>query len=582
MQPPELLRYEILEELGQGGMSVVYRARDRQLGRVVAVKVLLPHLARQPEARRRFHREAQAVAKLRDPNIVEIFDYSGPEAEPAFIVTELIEAGTLRDFVDARGGKLREPELALLITYTIAKALSHAHESGVIHRDIKPENVMFTKKGELKLVDFGIAQLDGSHRLTATGALLGSPAHMAPELIDGQRPDERSDLYSLGTVLYWMITGDLPFAAPNPSALFKQILGGSYPDPQMRSPSVGNGLLRILKKLLATDPNERWGSARELIEAIEEDLAPLGLDTIDAELHAFLANPDTYSIDLGARLLERLITLGHAAQKEGQIGRATDFYNRVLARRPDHPEVKRAALRLARQRDLSKRARQGAVVLGTIGVAVAATYALLQGPLSPVRESEPTPGVAVLRAGPSPAGVTTATVAFVPPEPQEVVGLPIARRTMPRATKTLRRVVEPVRPPAEPDAGERTADGGGGTAGPDAGLPGPNSQTARLQLIIGGSYADISLRHLERQTRETYTGVVKRTLSLPPGSYELDVQKPGYGRFRTRRFEVSAEGQISEPRPDGTRRQIPSPLRLRIPGPGEPNEEYPDWIPETG
>lgn len=578
MQPPELPRYEILAELGQGGMSVVYRARDRQLGRQVAVKVLLPHLARQAEARRRFHREAQAVAKLHHPNIVEIFDYSGPEAEPAYIVTELIEAGTLRDFVEARGGKLREPELALLITHTIAKALVHAHECGVIHRDIKPENVMFTQKGELKLVDFGIAQLDGSGRLTATGALLGSPAHMAPEVIDGARPDERSDLYSLGTVLYWLATGELPFAAPNPSALFKQILGGQYPDPQMHSPRIGNGLLRIIQKLLATDPSERWSSGAELIHAITSELEPLGLGATEEELALFLENPDTYALELGHRLVERLAALGRAAQQAGQLGRAMDFYNRVLARQPDHPEVRRAVERLTRRQDLGRSARHLGLALAATAFLAAAAYGLANRATLEEPQSLAPPPLAELRPGPAPVG--TGTVAdLTRPPPRQVVP-PVAKLPLPRNTKVLRR------PRAPDDAGTISVSGPSPDAGPgptpDAAVLAELRREARLLVVIGGSYADVALRPLDGRAQESYPGVVKRSLTLAPGRYELDVAKPGYGRFRTRRFEVREDGEISEERPDGSLRPLPSPLRLRIPGPSEPKEEHPDWIPETG
>ena len=142
-------------------MSVVYRARDKQLSRDVALKVLHEFLARQPDARRRFHREAVAVAKLHHPGILEIFDYSGPDAEPAYIVTELIEGQTLRAFGDAHGPP-RFPELGALVVLELVRALRHAHEQGVIHRDLKPENIMITQDGQLKLMDFGIAQIMGA------------------------------------------------------------------------------------------------------------------------------------------------------------------------------------------------------------------------------------------------------------------------------------------------------------------------------------------------------------------------------------------------------------------------------------
>ena len=176
-----LEKYEILEEVGQGGMATVYRARDLRLGREVALKVLHPHLARQEEARRRFRREAQAVARLRHPAILEIYDYSGEEVPTAYIATEFIRGESLRDHLERRAPEL--PEVGMMIAVQLLGALQHAHENGVIHRDVKPENVLIGHDGGIKLADFGIAHLADGQGMTVTGTLLGSPAHMSPEQI---------------------------------------------------------------------------------------------------------------------------------------------------------------------------------------------------------------------------------------------------------------------------------------------------------------------------------------------------------------------------------------------------------------
>ncbi|MEO1172436.1 MAG: serine/threonine-protein kinase, partial [Myxococcota bacterium] len=168
-------RYEIKSEVGHGGMSVVYRAHDEKLRRDVAVKVMHTFLAEQAEAKERFHREAIAVARLRHRNIIEVFDYAGVEASHSYIVQELVEGGSLADFLHRT--PLPEPELALVLARPIADALCHAHENGVIHRDLKPENILVGANGALKLTDFGIARMLDNQTLTVTGTLLGSPAY---------------------------------------------------------------------------------------------------------------------------------------------------------------------------------------------------------------------------------------------------------------------------------------------------------------------------------------------------------------------------------------------------------------------
>jgi serine/threonine-protein kinase len=220
-------RYRILEQLGSGGMSVVYKGLDTALDREVAVKVLHPHLADKDESRRRLAREAKAVARLHHPNILEVFDFSAADSQNAYIVTEYIRGRTLRQYLDEGG--IDPPEIAAMIIHELAAALAHAHEEGVIHRDLKPENVMVREDGVLKLMDFGIAKLlETEERMTVTGALVGSPAHMAPEIIEGLEASPEADVFSLGIMLYAFVTGRLPFSASNTTATLKRILDGYY------------------------------------------------------------------------------------------------------------------------------------------------------------------------------------------------------------------------------------------------------------------------------------------------------------------------------------------------------------------
>ncbi|MFL5457235.1 MAG: serine/threonine-protein kinase, partial [Myxococcales bacterium] len=205
----QLGRYRLDEQVGQGGMAVVWRGFDTELKRTVAVKVLHSHLHARADIRKRFDREAQAVARLHHPHILDVYDFSGLSAQEAYLVTEFIRGSTLRAFGDQQS--FDPPDLAAAALLPIAEALEHAHAAGVVHRDLKPENVMVREDGVVKLTDFGIAAiLDPDEKFTATGAILGSPAHLAPETIEGKPADPRSDLFSFGTIFYWLSTDEMP------------------------------------------------------------------------------------------------------------------------------------------------------------------------------------------------------------------------------------------------------------------------------------------------------------------------------------------------------------------------------------
>lgn len=202
-------RYQLAELLGAGGMARVHRAHDTRMGRTVAVKTLLPELAGDPDARRRFAREAQAAGALNHPGIVTVHDQDevrdGDEVVP-FLVMEYVRGGTLSQLV--RQAVYFAPERAVRITSDILDALAHAHSHGTVHRDVKPANVMVTTEGVIKVADFGIARvLDTDARLTTTGSAIGTPSYMSPEQINGAEVDARSDVYAVGCVLTELLTG---------------------------------------------------------------------------------------------------------------------------------------------------------------------------------------------------------------------------------------------------------------------------------------------------------------------------------------------------------------------------------------
>jgi serine/threonine-protein kinase len=323
-------RYRILEQLGSGGMSVVYKGLDTALDREVAVKVLHPHLAGKDESRRRLAREARAVAKLHHPNILEVFDFSSADAQDAFIVTEYIRGQTLKSFLDQ--GPMDPPELAAMVVHELAAALAHAHEAGVIHRDLKPENVMVREDGVLKLMDFGIARLlDIEERMTVTGTLVGSPAHMAPEIIEGLEAGPEADVFSVGIMFYAAMTGRLPFSAANTTATLKRILDGDYEDPRRRVPTLSDELAEICATCLQREPQRRYPDAAKLRDALADYLAGLGFSRVGEELVSFFADPASYRKLARQRIVASLLERSERLLGEKRTPRALASLNHVLA-----------------------------------------------------------------------------------------------------------------------------------------------------------------------------------------------------------------------------------------------------------
>jgi tRNA A-37 threonylcarbamoyl transferase component Bud32 len=357
-------KYELLEKVGQGGMAIVYRGRDTTLRREVAVKVLHRHLADHKEARDRFEREAQAVAKLRHENILEIFDFSGVESEDSYIVTEFIDGQTLKQFTSEH--QIRFPEVGAMITVQICRALSHAHSLGVLHRDVKPENIMIRNDGVVKLTDFGIAQMLDHQRLTVTGQLLGSPAYMSPEHVEGGKLDFRTDVFAAGIVLYQLATGELPFRGKNAHEILKRIAECSYTDPRQMSPLIGNELCGIIRKSLAHDKDDRYADVSQMVAALEAFLAGSGLGTARDELARFFNAPVSYEMALRPRLVAALTKRGLARLAEDRNA-ALEIFNRVLTMDPDNAEVLSAIERLSRQRRWVRMAALGG---GLLAVAV--------------------------------------------------------------------------------------------------------------------------------------------------------------------------------------------------------------------
>lgn len=259
-------RYEILEVIGTGGMAVVYKARCHRLNRLVAIKILKDEYSRDEEFRRRFHAEGEAVAMLSHPNIVQVYDVSSSD-NADYIVMELIDGITLKQYMEKKG--VLNWKETLHFSMQIAKALEHAHSRGIIHRDIKPHNVMVLKNGSVKVTDFGIARVMSKSN-TLTKEALGSVHYISPEQAKGGWVDNRSDLYSLGVVMYEMMTGRPPYDGESPVAVAIQHINGGAPMPSTLNPNIPGGLEQIIMKAMALDPKDRYASATELLADMEE------------------------------------------------------------------------------------------------------------------------------------------------------------------------------------------------------------------------------------------------------------------------------------------------------------------------
>lgn len=253
--------YKILEKLGGGGMGIVYKAEDTKLKRTVALKFLPPDLTSDPEAKTRFIHEAQAASVLQHSNICTIHDIDETADGQLFICMDCYDGETLKKQIER--GPI-EPEEAVRIGIQVADGLSRAHEAGIVHRDIKPANIMVTNHGEVKIVDFGIAKLGAATRLKKSAVTSGTAAYMSPEQITGQESDCRSDLFSLGIVLYELVTGKRPFVGDHEAAVFYSILDLEPEPPSKLRPDLQPGLERIILRLLQKDPAKRYQTAAEL------------------------------------------------------------------------------------------------------------------------------------------------------------------------------------------------------------------------------------------------------------------------------------------------------------------------------
>lgn len=477
----------MLEEIGHGGMATVYRARDRRLGREVAVKIIHRHLRENREVAQRFDSEARVVAKLKHPSIVEVYDVSDVGENERYLVVELVRGTTLRCLLAEQ--TYLPPEIAAALGVEIAEALDHAHQLGVIHRDVKPENVLVADPHtnvtppdrdpvDVKITDFGIAKLLDAQGVTSTGQVLGSPAHMAPEQIEGGDVTVRADVFGLGVMLYETMVGQLPFDGKNPAQVLRRVLDGQFTPPDRARPTIGARYSEVLSRALAHDANDRFASAADFAAALRAELVALGVDSPRRELHAFLLDPSAYRLEHEGTIISRLTARGRQAGALGDVQLAAACYNRALAYRPNDRELSASVARLVRRERLRRGARRGAAGLLAVAVGATALGAAARW-VSPPKISAP-----VLPA-PSPSLRPVAT-ASVPLAPLALSASATPGRVAARPASASER---PARPPpavggaslvAEPD--EKPASSAEAKGEP----PPPVDGVGRVRILVDG------------------------------------------------------------------------------------------------
>ncbi len=277
-------KYQLAERLGKGGMAEVYKAHHPKLDRDVTIKILYSHLAEGEDFTARFEREAKAVAALRHPHIVQIHDFD-VENDTYYMVMEYIDGGTLQARMNqlSKDSAYMPVRQVLSILEQVAQALDYAHRHGIIHRDIKPSNIMLDSSGTAFLTDFGIARMVSVTQFTATGALIGTPTYMSPEQAQGLELTEASDIYSLGVILFELLTGKAPFAADTPLAVIHKHINERLPSPRSLRPDLTAALEQVVFKALTKEPADRYQRAVDLMHDLANALTEESIARLDGQ-----------------------------------------------------------------------------------------------------------------------------------------------------------------------------------------------------------------------------------------------------------------------------------------------------------
>ena len=471
-------RYEVVSALGQGAMGAVYKAVDPLIERTVAIKTIGLQLskAERAEFEERFYREAKSAGRLNHANIVTIYDV-GETEDIAYIAMEYVEGKSLRELLDS--GVVLPTELIVRIAGRVANALHYAHENHVVHRDIKPANIMITSNRDVKIMDFGIAQIPTGSR-TQLGTVLGSPKYMAPEQVTGQPTDGRTDIFALGVVLYEMLTGATPFNGDNLSAIMYQVLNLDPAPPSTVNPRVPPAFDRIVRRALAKRPEDRYRTAREFAR----DLKQLGGAPAEAahRLPA-RARPANSPTDGAAMDEPTTVLLQPGRARARPVDTATD------ARREKPARGRRRLVWVA------------------LPLAVVAGLAVVAW--GPGREHAPAPAPAPLTAAPAPA--------------ERVAAAPVKSAA---ETAVMPDVVPAVAPESVPPAARQPARSAG-TVAQSAPAPRPAAPAKATLVVAVAPWGEVYV-----DGRSAGVSPPLTVLEIAAGRHDVEIRNPAFAAHR--------------------------------------------------
>jgi serine/threonine protein kinase len=348
--------YEIKELIATGGMAAIYKALQRPSGQTVAIKILHGHLAQDKDFITRFEREARAAADLKHENIIDILDYGHAEGV-YYISMQYVDGKSLKELINST--KFIPHEIALAIVYEICQGIEHAHQKGVVHRDIKPANILVNKEGNVKITDFGLAQAQDLTSITVTGAIVGTPAYMSPEQAAGKRIDIRSDIFSLGVVIYEMVTGTKPFQGDSYSSVIHAILTIPAPRPIETNPILSPKISRIIERMLDKDMDKRYQNIDQVSDDIYSYFKSQSIEVPHKQISTFINDPQRISQNMIQEAKETYFKRGlyYLSRGKANLDDAIDAFTKVQYLDPADEQAKNHLATLRRKKKVAAPAK---------------------------------------------------------------------------------------------------------------------------------------------------------------------------------------------------------------------------------